>query len=125
MARALVGLAERAAPMKGFESFNFEGYNLTGAALVAALEAHAKRPLKVRGMPWFAMRLMAPFAPLIREVLEKRYLWTVPHAVDESSLRDALPKFQPTPLAEALTKTLPELKATAARAGSPELMSAS
>lgn len=125
MAQAMVELAESDDPVTGFETFNFGGYNLTGAALIAALETHANRPLKTRGMPWFAMHLMAPFAPLIREVLEMRYLWTVPHAVDGSALSEALPAFRPTPLSEALAETLPAFNAGSARAGSPELMSAS
>jgi nucleoside-diphosphate-sugar epimerase len=125
MARALVALAERDDPVAGFESFNFGGYNVTGAALIAALETHATRTLKVRGMPWFAMHLMAPIAPLIREVLEMRYLWTVPHAVDGSALLEALPAFHPTPLAEALAKTLPALKTGSTHTGSRELVSVS
>lgn len=125
MARAFVALAERNDSATGFESFNYGGYNLTGAALIAALETHANRPLKTRGMPWLAMHLIAPFAPLIREVLEMRYLWTVPHEVDGSALREALPAFRPTPLADALAKTLPALKTGSTRAGSPELMSVS
>ena len=107
MARAMVALADRADPPRGFETFNFEGYNVTGAELIAALETAGGKPLKVRGVPWGIMRLIAPFAPMIREVLEMRYLWQVPHALDGTKLRTAIPSFRPTPLDVAMQEVLP------------------
>lgn len=107
MARAMVGLAERTQIPGGFESFNFEGFNLTGAELVAAMEQTLGRTLKTRGMPWPIISLMGLVSPLLREVAEMRYLWTVPHALDGAKLRDALPAFTPTPLAEAMRAVLP------------------
>lgn len=124
MARAMVGLAERAEQQSGFEIFNFEGYNITGDELVAALESWAGRPLKKRGMPWLAMRAMTPFAPLIREVVEMRYLWSTPHAINGARLSEALPGFRPTPLPEALRRMLPKLSARVAQGTTP-LVSAS
>jgi len=125
MARAMVALAEREGDPTGFESFNFGGYNVTGAELVAAMEAKTGRPLKVRSVPWLAMRLIAPFVPLIREVLEMRYLWNVPHAIDGSRLQETLPNFRPTPLPEALDDVLPSLAASRAPNGTTGLVSAS
>ncbi|MEQ8246215.1 MAG: NAD(P)H-binding protein [Alphaproteobacteria bacterium] len=107
LARAMVALAERSTPAGGFETFNFEGYTMSGNELVAALEAASGRSLKVRGVPWAVMRLIAPFAPMIREVLEMRYLWQVPHALDSTKLRAAIPDFKPTPLAACLRDVLP------------------
>ena len=108
MARAMVGLAERKAqPAAGFESFNFEGFNLTGEDLIAAMERAAGRSLKRKRFPWFALSFVAPFVPLLREVMEMRYLWRVPHGLDGARLRAALPDFRPTPLAEALQEAVP------------------
>ncbi|MDA0369026.1 MAG: NAD(P)H-binding protein [Proteobacteria bacterium] len=107
MARAMVALAERAEAPSGFETFNFESYNVTGAQLIAALETATGKPLKVRGVPWGMMRLIALFAPMIREILEMRYLWQVPHALDGTRLQSALPDFRPTPLADCLQEVLP------------------
>lgn len=50
---------------------------------------------------------MGLFSPLLREVVEMRYLWNVPHALDGTKLRAALPAFAPTPLAEAMRAVLP------------------
>ncbi|NQV81597.1 MAG: epimerase, partial [Alphaproteobacteria bacterium] len=62
------------------------------------------------------MRLIALFAPMIREVLEMRYLWQVPHALDGTKLQAALPNFQPTPLAKCLQEILPAAQNTQAKA---------
>ncbi len=115
MARAMVALAERADAPSGFETFNFEGYNVTGAQLIAALETATGKPLKVRGVPWGMMRLIALFAPMIREVLEMRYLWQVPHALDGATLQAALPTFKPTPLADCLREVLPAVQTAPAK----------
>jgi len=109
MARAMVGLAEPGRRKAGFECFNFAGYNISGRELIDPLETWAGAPLKRRGIPWLAMRARAPFSPLIREVIEMRYLWTTPHAIDGTRLHDALPEFSPTALAEALDRILPAL----------------
>ena len=52
------------------------------------------------------MRVLALFSPLVREVLEMRYLWEVPHRVDGAPLAAVLPDLTPTPLDEALRHVL-------------------
>jgi nucleoside-diphosphate-sugar epimerase len=106
MARAMVGLAEKRAQIGPFASFGFEGFNLTGHELVTAMERVAGRELKVGSMPWGAMHVAGLFAPDIREVLEMRYLWTVPHAIDGRRLRELLPDYRPTPLLAALADAM-------------------
>ncbi len=124
MARAMVGLAGRETqPEAGFETFNFEGYNLTGDELIAALERAAGRPLGRKGFPWFALSFVAPFMPLLREVMEMRYLWRVPHALDGARLRTALPDFAPTPLDGAIHAALPpSAQGAPSRQGRPALV---
>lgn len=106
MARAMVGLAEKRAQIGPFAGFGFEGFNLTGHELVIAMERVAGRALKVGSMPWSAMRLAGLFAPDIREVMEMRYLWTVPHAIDGRKLEALLPDYRPTPLLAALADAM-------------------
>ena len=106
MARAMVGLAEKRAQIGPFAGFGFEGFNLTGLELVAAMERVAGRKLKVGSMPWGAMRVAGLFAPDIREVMEMRYLWTVPHAIDGRKLQALLPDYRPTPLLAALADAM-------------------
>lgn len=106
MARAMVGLAAIRDTLPAFSSFGFEGYSVTGDALHEALEHTGGRPLKAKSFPWPLMRVLAPFNPMVREVLEMRYLWDVPHRVDGAPLAAALPDFRPTPFDEALRHVL-------------------
>ena len=106
MARAMVALADKRRELGRFSTFGFEGFNLTGAELVEGIENALARKMKVSDMPWPIMRLLGWFMPSIREVLEMRYLWQVPHTIDGEPLRDVLPGFQTTPLSIALKDAL-------------------
>ena len=52
------------------------------------------------------MRVIGLFSPLVREVIEMRYLWDTPHRIDGSALAAALPDFTPTPLSLAMAEVL-------------------
>lgn len=106
MARAMVQLAEKRAAFAMFEEFGFEGFNLTGAELIEAMEKSCGYALKINKMPWLVMGLLGRIMPSIREVMEMRYLWDVPHAIDGSKLARALPGFEATPLDRALADVL-------------------
>lgn len=106
MADAMVGLAEQRAGLAKFAVFGFEGLGLSGAELIGAMERAAGRPLKVRAMPWRMMALLGTVIPSIREVIEMRYLWDVPHAVDGARLAGLLPGLRRTPLEQVLGDVL-------------------
>ena len=106
MARAMVELAETRDTLPTFSSFGFEGYSLTGEELKAAVASVVGQPLKSASFPWPLMRIIGLFSPLVREVLEMRYLWDTPHRVDGSALRAVLPDFTPTPLKAAMAEVL-------------------
>ncbi|MFL5297765.1 MAG: NAD-dependent epimerase/dehydratase family protein [Phenylobacterium sp.] len=90
----------------GFEVFHMRGHTQTGAELVAGLEAAAGRKLKVAAMPWFAVRAVAPFNEMLREMLEMRYLWDEPVLLDNARLVTRLGAEPHTALAEALRAAL-------------------
>lgn len=106
MARAMVALAEKRTALGPFSTFGFEGFNLTGAELVAAIEHALGRSMHVKSMPWPVLHALSPFIPTIREVLEMRYLWQVPHEMSGQALRRVCPEFQSTPLDVALKDAL-------------------
>lgn len=106
MAQAMVGLAQRRAELGPFSTFGYEGYNLTGAQLISAMEDVSGRDLRVSKMQWPIMGLLAAFMPTIREVMEMRYLWDVPHALNGEQLSDFLADHHPTPLKSALADAL-------------------
>jgi len=93
MAQAMAQLAEQRAQFKAFEEFGFEGISITGQELKNEVEARLGRPLKLKKMPWHIMKIVALFSPMVREVLEMRYLWDVSHRIDGKKLEKALPEF--------------------------------
>lgn len=106
MARAAVLLAERRDQFSTFEEFGFGGFNLTGTELVAEIAQATGRTQKVSSLPWPLLRLMGLFSPAMREVIEMRYLWNVPHRMDGGKLARTLPDFRETPRALAIKLAL-------------------
>ncbi len=105
MARAMAMLAARRDALPTFQVVNFPGYTLTGADLIAAVEAETG-PLKRKAFPWWGLRLAALFSPLMREVLAMRYLWNRPHGLDGAVFADLLPDFEETPVQIAVRMSL-------------------
>ncbi|MFY0616344.1 epimerase [Shimia sp.] len=106
--RAAVGLAEKRTELNRFEDVCFAGYTLTGDELIQALEAVLRRSIKVRTMPWWALKLAAPFWKLAPFLLEMRYLWNTPHRLDGARFEAVLPGFEHTELHVALASALPD-----------------
>ena len=106
MARAAVMLAERRDSLAPFTQVNFPGYALTGAELAEAIGQAVGRKQKIGGLPWWLIRILGLVQPAMREVMEMRYLWQVPHRLDGTRLHDLLPGFTPTPLPEAMKAVL-------------------
>ena len=106
LAQAFVRVAEKRAELSGHHRLHFEGHTLTGDAFKAATEAVVGCPLRTSSMPWWLMRLAAPFVPMVREVLAMRYLWERPHALDDSGLRALIGSLPHTPLPQALRAIL-------------------
>ena len=113
LADAFVRVAEQPGHAQ-FSNWHFEGYTLTGAQLLAALEAAAfdlgQAPVqgfRRGGMPWGLIRAVGLVVPMWRELARMAYLWQVPHALDGRRLA-ALPggALQATPLRTALRESL-------------------
>ncbi|MEX0369303.1 MAG: NAD-dependent epimerase/dehydratase family protein [Tateyamaria sp.] len=118
MARAMVQLAVVRHRFDPFEQFGFPGYALTGAQLIEHVEHTVGRPLRRSRFPWLAVRVMGLWSPLMREVLEMRYLWDRPHAIDGTKLNAVLPDFQATPIEDAIAICVSEQ--TEAYGGEPK-----
>ncbi|MEP4039188.1 sugar nucleotide-binding protein [Pseudophaeobacter sp.] len=108
LAGAAVGLANRRAALPQFLDVPFAGYTLTGEEMLAAVNAHLRRPARLKQMSWLPLQLARPFWPMGRCLLEMRYLWDTPHSLNGDLLQQLLPAFQATPLEEALPHCLPE-----------------
>lgn len=94
--------------LNDFARFHMDGHwDADGTRMVGAIQrALASPAVPVKPMPWWAMRLAAPFVPLLRELLEMKYLWEQPVRLDNRRLRAALSEEPRTPLDDAVRTTL-------------------
>lgn len=117
LARSFVEVAGRRSALPAFETLHFAGYSLTGQDWLDTLTDIAWEQgwlpaggrLRVRSMPWALMRLASPFAPMAASLLEMRYLWQVPHALDGTALARRIGSEPHTPLREAARAALADL----------------
>lgn len=106
MARAAVALAEQRAGLPRFAEVNFPGYALSGDQIAALLTRVTGRKVQAKRMSWLPLRIAAPFSPMMRCLLEMRYLWDMPHALDRAGFDAVLPGFAETPPEKALAAQL-------------------
>jgi nucleoside-diphosphate-sugar epimerase len=102
MARAAVALCDRRATLDRFAEVNFPGHTLGGDQIAAHLARLLGRAVAARPMSWLPLRLAAPVAPMLRCLVEMRYLWDMPHRLDDARFRALLPDFVATPPDRAL-----------------------
>jgi nucleoside-diphosphate-sugar epimerase len=117
LARAFVKVAEQRALLPMFEVLHFAGHAFTGEELLENLARSARRqgwllpnvPLQRRSLPWPLLRVAGLAVPMLREVSEMRYLWSVPHRLSGERLAKLIGEAPITPLDRALDETLREL----------------
>lgn len=106
LARVFVAVAERRDRLAPFDVFHYEGITCTGEALLRAAEHAVGRSLAPATMPWWLLRLAAPFVPMCRALLEMRYLWLRPHRLDEARLASLIGVVPHTGLDTVLRESL-------------------
>jgi nucleoside-diphosphate-sugar epimerase len=108
IADAIARLAAIEAQLAETEVVNFRGHWLEdGREMVQAIRRAAGRPdLPVNAFPWWLLYLSAPVYDLSRQVLEMRYLWQRPFALDNTKLISLIGAEPHTPLDEAVLVTL-------------------
>ncbi|MEL7167002.1 MAG: epimerase [Pseudomonadota bacterium] len=104
MARAVVALAGMRDDLPRYVDIPFPGYTLTGNDIAEALSDVLHRPVRAARMPWWPLRVAAPVWPMLRGLLEMRYLWDTPHALDGALFDSLLPGFRHTPVEDALAR---------------------
>jgi nucleoside-diphosphate-sugar epimerase len=107
LARLTVDLLELR-NLKPFEVVHFKGDVVPAQRdfLQAIANAAGKPGLRVQRLPWWLLRGLSLFDPLMREVLEMRYLFDSAVIIDDPRRRELLPDFKTTPLLEAVRETL-------------------
>jgi nucleoside-diphosphate-sugar epimerase len=121
LAQVFVRVAAQRGQLHGHHRLHFAGHTLTGADLKAATEAVLGRESRSGSLPWWLMRLVAPFNPMWRELLVMRYLRERPHALDDPTLGALIGVVPRTPLPQALRCALSALNVEVA---APSLASA-
>ncbi|MBL4790414.1 MAG: NAD(P)H-binding protein [Kordiimonadaceae bacterium] len=106
MARAMAELAAIATGFNAFEVFGFPGYSMMGSEMVHLLSNATGTQLKIKAMPWAILKVLQLFVPVLRGVVQMRYLWNVPHTISGKKFRAALPEFQETPARQAVAASV-------------------
>ncbi|WP_245823330.1 epimerase [Antarctobacter heliothermus] len=106
MARAAVMLAAKRAQLPRFTDVAFPGYTVTGNEMAALCGKVLNRPVEVRRMAWWPLRLAAPFWKTGAKLLEMRYLWDKPHHLSRDGFDALLPGFVATDMTEALASAI-------------------
>ena len=108
LAETFARLLERSRELAEFEVFHFQGHWFErGVELAEATRRVAGAgDAPVRGFPWLAVYLLAPFVETFRELIEMRYLWREPLRLDNRKLVAFLGQEPHTPLDTALSVTL-------------------
>jgi len=109
LARCFVRLAAQRERLRGHHRLHFAGHAIEGQVLLEAMRTICAQPVEAGTLPWGLMRLAAPLLPSWRALLEMRYLWQRPHALDDSELRRLIGTPPQTELGLALRLSLREL----------------
>jgi nucleoside-diphosphate-sugar epimerase len=110
-ARTIVELLARRETLEPFERFHMAGHwdsdGLQMAKTIQRVVARrtAQTP-RITSTPWWLLRLAAPFVPMLRELMEMRYLWKEPLQMSNSRLLQVLGHEPHTPLDQAIEASL-------------------
>ncbi|MGB6117652.1 MAG: NAD-dependent epimerase/dehydratase family protein [Mesorhizobium sp.] len=110
LAQAFVAAANVADTLPRFEVFNFPGHAVTLEEFKSAIERSTGRPLKTRFMPWWVLRLVGVFNPIVRELVAMNYLWREPHRLVSDRIEQVLGPLPHTPLDKAVAQTLQDMR---------------
>jgi nucleoside-diphosphate-sugar epimerase len=105
LGRAYVKVAEVRDTLPKFENFQFAGHFATGHQMVAEIQKSLPGKHKVKQVPWWLLRLIGIFVPVVREVVKMNYLWWSPHRLKDDKLEAILGPDFGTPFAEAVALT--------------------
>lgn len=108
LAETIARLIDAGDRLRPFERVQFDGFwDADGTMMAAAIRRALSRPdLPVRCLPWWPIRLAAPFAAFPREVAEIAPHWRHPMRLDNSRLVELLGAESRTPIDTALRETL-------------------
>ena len=112
LARLAGDLVVRRDTLAPCQAVHLSGHVFTrqGDFLDAIAAGAGLRGRVARTVPWWALRLAAPFDPTLREMLELDYLFEDAVILDDPARRRLLPGFQTTGLEAAIAATLSDYR---------------
>jgi len=117
LGHAYVKVAEVRDTLPSFENFQFAGHFATGHQMIAEIQKQLPETYKVKQLPWWLLRIIGVFVPVVREVVKMNYLWWAPHRLQDDKLDAILGPDFGTPFEEAVALTtrsyLPKAEAEA------------
>lgn len=75
---------------------------MTGRQIADLLSQISRRKIMVRRMSWIPLRLVAPFWPMAKSLLEMRYLWDTSHNLQCKRMSQLCPSYRDTDVEDAL-----------------------
>jgi len=108
VAETIMRLLETNDLLPAFAIYHMDGHwDDDGRKMIAAIRRASGNPkLKVGPLPWWVLRLIAPFNETLRELMEMRYLWQKPIRMDNARLVQTLGAEPHTPWDVAVKTTL-------------------
>ena len=79
-----------------FHEVLYPGFTLSMAEISQLIETARGEDLTLTRMSWAPLWALAPVWPKARKLIEMRYLWDTPHALDGTDFDRLLPRFRMT-----------------------------
>lgn len=110
LGRAFATLAGMRGTLAPFENCHFAGHWVSHGQIMAAMQTVYSRPMKVAPMPWWLLKAMGLINPVMRDILEMRYLWRNEMELVDPRLDALLGPNAVTPFEQAVATTVEGLK---------------
>lgn len=106
VARVAVKLVARVDEYADFNVFHFRGSRANFTDIAKATEEVTGRPVTIGRFPWGLLKILAVFSPMMRSLVEMRYLWQSEVNLSDRKLESYLGEpVSYTPLGQALKDT--------------------
>ncbi|MDJ1635772.1 SDR family NAD(P)-dependent oxidoreductase [Agrobacterium rhizogenes] len=107
VAETMIRLIEKGDALPAFAVYHMRGHwDGDGRQMIGAIERVVGHRVKVKAFPWWVLPLAAPFVPLMKELREMRYLWSVPLQMRNDRLLAVLGEEPHTPIDAAMKASL-------------------